>query len=107
MFEIVGFLSCVANKDTGRRICMMETNQQTNADIVRQEELNYLDYTLSKCKNNITTKEYSSFNDIINSIIVAIDDIKFGFNITSFIKFHFTCNAFKSNMTALLHIMTA
>ena len=56
---------------------MMETNQQTNADIVRQEELNYLDYTLSKCKNNITTKEYSSFNDIINDYkrsLCYIDD---------------------------------
>ena len=48
---------------------MMETNQQPNAEktgIDHQEELNYLDYTLSKCQKNITTKEYNSLIDLIN-----------------------------------------
>ena len=53
----------------------MENNQRPNAEktgIVHPEALNYLEYTLSKCRNNITTKEHNSLVDLINEYKLSL-----------------------------------
>ncbi len=48
---------------------VMEINQRSNAvkvGVAHEREMNYLEYALSKCKGHIATKEYESFNDLIN-----------------------------------------